>query len=145
MRHDRRGIGVQVDPQVLRAFAGQVDGVGGVIAEAGLGAAVSSSGDALPRSTTQWAGYAVGEHFAGLATILADNVARMGEAVRGQYDRDGNQVSRASSWHDYGTDSDYTQINLPDGSFLTATNEIGWPRADARDHGVRHGDGGHRA
>jgi hypothetical protein len=36
-----------------------------------------------------------------------------------QYDKDGNKVSESSSWHDSGTDSDYTTICWPDGSFYT--------------------------
>lgn len=77
---------MQVDPQVLRAFAGQFDGVAGVIAGANLGDAVSTSGDGLPSSTTQWAGHAVGQHFTQMVTKLAENVATMGEAVRGAGD-----------------------------------------------------------
>jgi hypothetical protein len=73
---------VQVDPHVLRAFAGQVDGVAGVITGANLGNAVSTAADGLPSFTTQWAAHAVGEHFTQLATKLADNVTKMGQAVR---------------------------------------------------------------
>jgi len=36
-----------------------------------------------------------------------------------QYDRNGNTVSTSSSWHDFGTDSDYTEISWPDGSTYT--------------------------
>ncbi|MEV5361115.1 hypothetical protein AB0K45_12455, partial [Micrococcus luteus] len=38
-----------------------------------------------------------------------------------QYDVNGDEVSSTSSWHDYGTETDYTEIVLPDGSFFTAT------------------------
>ena len=77
---------MQVDPRVLRAFAGQVDGVADVITDANLGSAVSSSGDGLAGSTTQWAARSVGDHFSQLATKLADNVTKMGQAVRGAGD-----------------------------------------------------------
>jgi uncharacterized protein YukE len=36
-----------------------------------------------------------------------------------QYDKNGSKVSESSSWHDYGTDSDYTTVCWPDGSFYT--------------------------
>ena len=36
-----------------------------------------------------------------------------------QYDKDGNKVSETSSWHDYGTDSDYTTIAWPTGASYT--------------------------
>jgi uncharacterized protein YukE len=78
---------VQVDPHVLRAFAGQVDGVANVITGANLGNAVLTAADGLPSSTTQWAAHAVGEHFTQLATKLADNVTKMGQAVRGAGDK----------------------------------------------------------
>jgi len=77
---------VQVDPQVLRAFAGQVDAVAGAVSGANLCAAVSSCGDGLSPSTAQWAGHAVGDHFAQTVAALADNVAKTGRAVRGAGD-----------------------------------------------------------
>ena len=48
---------------------------------------VSAAADGLPSSTTQWAAHAVGEHFTQLVTKLADNVTKMGQAVRGAGDR----------------------------------------------------------
>jgi uncharacterized protein YukE len=78
---------VQVDPNVLRGFAGQVDGVAGAIAGANLGNAVSTAADGLPGSTSQWAAHAVGEHFTQMATKLTDNVTKMGQAVRGAGDK----------------------------------------------------------
>ena len=40
----------------------------------------------LPGSTTQWAAHSVGEHFTTMADELADNVTKMGQAVRGAGD-----------------------------------------------------------
>lgn len=74
---------MEVDPQVLRAFAGQVDGVAAVLSDANPGHVVSTSGDGLRNSATQWAGHGAGEHFTQMATTLADDVAEMGRAVRG--------------------------------------------------------------
>ncbi len=36
-----------------------------------------------------------------------------------QYDKDGHEVSRTSSWHDLGNDCDYTAVQWPDGSNFT--------------------------
>ncbi len=77
---------MQVDPEVLRAFAGQVDTVAGVITSADIGDKVSTSADALPGSTTQWAAHSVGAHFSAMAAKLAKNVTAMGTAVRGAGD-----------------------------------------------------------
>jgi uncharacterized protein YukE len=76
-----------VDPQVLRAFAGQVDVAATEIANADVGRTVSSAADGLPGSTTQWGVHAVGDHFSQAAAKLATNVARVGEAVRGAGDK----------------------------------------------------------
>jgi len=75
-----------VDPEVLRVFAGQVNAAAGVITSADIGTKVSTSADALPGSTTQWAAHSVGVHFAQLACTLAQNVTAMGTAVRGAGD-----------------------------------------------------------
>ncbi|KUI27342.1 type VII secretion target [Mycobacterium sp. GA-2829] len=75
-----------VDPEILRAFAGRVDIAAGDIAAADVGGKTSSAGDALPGSTTQWAVEAVGKHFNQMATRLAENVTKMGTAVRGAGD-----------------------------------------------------------
>jgi len=75
-----------VDPDILRAFAGQVDGAAGDIADADVGGKTSSAGDALPGSTTQWAVQAVAVHFSRMATQLSANVTDMGTAVRGAGD-----------------------------------------------------------
>lgn len=75
-----------VDPEILRAFAGQVDIAAGDIAAADVGGKTSSAGDALPGSTTQWAVETVGKHFTQMAIRLAENVTKMGTAVRGAGD-----------------------------------------------------------
>lgn len=77
---------MQVDPQILRALAGQVDGVAGVIKTADVGTTVTTAADGLPGSTTQWAAQLVGAHFTAMATTLAENVTKMGQAVRGAGD-----------------------------------------------------------
>ncbi|GAT08471.1 uncharacterized protein RMCN_1604 [Mycolicibacterium novocastrense] len=74
---------VLVDPEVLRAFAAHVDAVSGRITGAAVGPTTTSAADGLPGSTTQWAARSVGEHFTKVAEGLAQNVARMGQAVRG--------------------------------------------------------------
>lgn len=78
---------MQVDPEVLRAFAGQVDIAAATIGAADIGHKTSSAADGLPGSTTQWAVRAVGEHFSHVADQLAQNVTKMGTAVRGGGDR----------------------------------------------------------
>ena len=81
-----RGVQVQVDPQVLRALAGQADRVAGVITTAGVATKAATAADGLPGSTTQWSAHSVGEHFAAMAKNLADDVTKMGQAVRGAGD-----------------------------------------------------------
>jgi len=78
---------VLVDPAVLRALAGQVDIAAGSITAADIGSKTSSAADGLPGSTAQWAVRAVGEHFSQVAGQLAQNVTKMGAAVRGAGDR----------------------------------------------------------
>jgi uncharacterized protein YukE len=77
---------MQVDPQVLRALAGQVSNAAGVIRSAELGTKTATAADGLPGSTTQWATHPVDEHFRAMADGLADNVTKMGRAVRGAGD-----------------------------------------------------------
>lgn len=77
---------VLVDPEVLRTFAAHVDAVSGRITGAAVGPTTTSAADSLPGATTQWAARSVGEHFSKMAEDLAQNVARMGEAVRGAGD-----------------------------------------------------------
>lgn len=74
---------VEVDPEILRAFAGQVDVASALIREADVGAKVASSADGLDGSTTQWAARLIGAHVKELADDIATNVHEMGTAVRG--------------------------------------------------------------
>jgi uncharacterized protein YukE len=77
---------VLVDPEILRAFSGQVHAASAAITAADLGTTASSAGDGLPGSTTQWAARSVGDHLTSMTTQLAENVAKMGQAVRGAAD-----------------------------------------------------------
>jgi hypothetical protein len=78
---------VLVNPELLRALAGQVDSAAAVIGRADVGSKVSTSADGLASSTTQWAARTVGDHFTGVANQLAQNVTKIGTAVRGAGDR----------------------------------------------------------
>jgi hypothetical protein len=77
---------VLVDPDVLRAFAGQVEEASGAIRAVDVGRTASTAADGLPGSTTQWATRLVGEHLTTLSDAIAANVAKMGVAVRGAGD-----------------------------------------------------------
>ena len=72
-----------VDPELLRAFAGQVDRASSIVREADVGTKASASADGLPGSTTQWAARLVGAHVTEQANAIAANVTKMGQAVRG--------------------------------------------------------------
>ena len=76
-----------VDPEILRAFAGQVATASTAIREADVGNKVSTAADGLPGSTTQWATRLVGGHVTEQANAIAASVTKMGEAVRGAGDR----------------------------------------------------------
>ncbi|BBX68274.1 type VII secretion target [Mycolicibacterium psychrotolerans] len=75
-----------VDPDVLRAFAGQVDEASGAIHAVNVGLEASAAADGLAGSTTQWAMRLVGEHMTTLSDAIATNVTKMGAAVRGAGD-----------------------------------------------------------
>jgi hypothetical protein len=75
-----------VDPDLLRALAGQTEVTSSMISEADAGNKVSTAADGLPGSTTQWAARLVGGHVAEQAKAIASNVAKMGQAVRGAGD-----------------------------------------------------------
>ena len=75
-----------VDPDVLRAFAGQVQLASTAVADADLGSVAGSGADGLPGSTTQWAAWTIGAHIRGLVGEIAEDVRAMGEAVRGAGD-----------------------------------------------------------
>jgi hypothetical protein len=72
-----------VHPEVLRAFAGQVDAASSTIHGAAVGNKVATAADGLPGSTTQWAARLVGGQVTGQANAIAANVTKMGQAVRG--------------------------------------------------------------
>ncbi|MGV0794342.1 type VII secretion target [Mycolicibacterium sp. XJ1819] len=76
-----------VDPEVLRAFAGQVSAASEGIQGTDVGAKATTSADGLVASTTQWAMRLVGEHLRQQANAIATNVDDMGAAVRGAGDR----------------------------------------------------------
>jgi uncharacterized protein YukE len=77
---------LMVNPDILRAFATQVDTTSASITEADVGTKVSTAGDGLPGSTTQWAARLVGTHVGEQAKAIADNIVKMGTAVRGTGD-----------------------------------------------------------
>lgn len=74
---------VEVDPEVLRAFAGQVDLASALIREAHVGTKVATAADGLDGSTTQWAARLVGAHVMEIADQIATHVDDIGVAVRG--------------------------------------------------------------
>ncbi|WP_066902005.1 WXG100 family type VII secretion target [Mycolicibacterium houstonense] len=74
---------MEVDPEILRAFAGQVDIASGLIREANVGTKVAIAADGLEGSTTQWAARLVGAHVKEVAEQIAADVNDMGTAVRG--------------------------------------------------------------
>jgi hypothetical protein len=56
-----------------------------------------------------------------------------------QYGKDGEKVSETSSWHDHGTDSDYTSISWPDGSnYSMSMDPTGYRTAGFTTAGGRH-------
>lgn len=72
-----------VDPEILRAFASQVDTTSVLIQDARADASVSCSADGIPGSSTQWAARLVAAHVSDKAEAVAAGVSRMGKAVRG--------------------------------------------------------------
>nr|WP_307789280.1 hypothetical protein [Mycolicibacterium baixiangningiae] len=59
-----------------------------------------------------------------------------------QFDKNGEEVSRSSSWHDRGNDCDYTSVTWPDGSNFTMSMDptghrnAGFTTAGGRHHAV---------
>lgn len=76
-----------VDPELLRAFAAQVDTASATIRSADVGHKATTAADGLPGSTTQWAMRVVGEHITQKANDIAKNTTDMGTAVRGAGDK----------------------------------------------------------
>jgi excreted virulence factor EspC (type VII ESX diderm) len=76
-----------VDPEVLRAFAAQVDATAATISGLDVGSAAESAADGVPGSTTQWAAHQVGHHLGLAARDIVKDIENMGNAVRGAGDR----------------------------------------------------------
>lgn len=72
-----------VDPEILRAFAGQVDAASSAIREADVGRRVNTAADGLDGSATQWAARLVGAHVAERVDVIAANLTELAQAVRG--------------------------------------------------------------
>lgn len=77
---------MEVNPEVLRAFAGQVDTAASMIREADVATKVSTAADGLDGSTTQWAARLVAQHVKTVSDNIATNIGKMGTAVRGAGD-----------------------------------------------------------
>jgi hypothetical protein len=76
-----------VNPDLLRAFAGQVDAATAAMSGSDLQGKASRAADGLPGSATQWAMREVGEHVGLAAHDIIRDVSAMGIAVRGAGDR----------------------------------------------------------
>ncbi len=76
-----------VDPELLRAFAGQVDAASTAMSGVNVDGTASEAADGLPGSETQWATRRVGDDVYLVAKDLIDDVAAIGIAVRGAGDR----------------------------------------------------------
>ena len=76
-----------VDPEVLRAFAAQVDTAAAAIGGLDVGKVATNAADGLAGSSTQWAAREVGHHLGLAANDIAKDVGAMGSAVRGAGDR----------------------------------------------------------
>lgn len=77
---------VLVDPDLLRAFAAQVDKAAAAISATDVGTTAETAGDGLPGSETQWASCQVGVHLRLIAEDFANDISAMGQAVRGMGD-----------------------------------------------------------
>jgi hypothetical protein len=76
-----------VNPELLKAFAGQVDAAASAMSGSDISGKTSSAADGLPGSSTQWAMRQVGEHLGLAAHGIIKDVSAMGIAVRGAADR----------------------------------------------------------
>jgi hypothetical protein len=86
-RESTCGGSVLVDPEVLRAFAAQVDAVAATVTGLHVGNAATNAADGLPGSETQWAARQVGHHLGPAAKDIVKDITAMGQAVRGAGDR----------------------------------------------------------
>jgi hypothetical protein len=76
-----------VNPELLRAFAGQVDTATAAMDDIDLQSKAGTAADGLPGSATQWATRQVGDHVWLAANDIIQDVGAMGVAVRGAGDR----------------------------------------------------------
>jgi hypothetical protein len=84
---EAEGDSVLVDPEVLRAFAAQVDAVAATITGLDVGGAATTAADGVAGSATQWAARQVGHHLGLAANDVVKDVEYMGSAVHGAGDR----------------------------------------------------------
>jgi hypothetical protein len=78
---------VLVDPEVLRAFAAQVDAAATSAGGLNVGSTAPTAADGLPGSSTQWAAREVGQHLGLAADDIVKDINAMATAVRGAGDR----------------------------------------------------------
>lgn len=76
-----------VDPEVLRAFAAQVDAASAAIAGLDVRGVAPNSADGLSGSSTQWAAREVGHHLGLAANDIVKDIGATGSAVRGAGER----------------------------------------------------------
>ena len=76
-----------VDPEVLRAFAAEVDAAAEAVGSLDVGDTVIHAADGLSGSETQWSARQVGSHLGLVANDIMRGVTAMGIAVRGAGDR----------------------------------------------------------
>jgi Excreted virulence factor EspC, type VII ESX diderm len=78
---------VLVDPEVLRAFAAEVDAVAVTMSGLDVGGAATTAADGVNGSDTQWAARQAGRHLGLAAKDIGRDIDYMGSAVRGAGDR----------------------------------------------------------
>ena len=74
---------VLVDPEILRAFAAQVDSAATAINAIDLGVIAPAAADGVQGSDTQWAAREIGRHLGLAVRDVVKDVDAMGQAVRG--------------------------------------------------------------
>jgi uncharacterized protein YukE len=68
-----------------------------------------------------------------------DDASKMNFVSVFHYDKNGNQVSESSSWHDLSNDCDYTSVSWPDGSnFIVSVDRTGYRTAGFTTSDGRH-------
>ncbi|MGE2836836.1 type VII secretion target [Mycobacterium sp. SMC-4] len=76
-----------VDPDLLRAFAAEVESAAAGLSGLDVGTTATAAADGLPGSSTQWATRQVGERLGRIAADLISDISAIGDAVRGAGDR----------------------------------------------------------